>query len=193
MKTANQRNRAARRKRAQLWLDVLYARHNSLCFWCKSPLALVGSVPEQDRISVKGGTLVWRDGEEIFSALVATSDHLIPVRDGGNSDISNLVLSCMRCNGRRTAQPRMVINRVCPECLTEVMPRHRKCCTPCWYKRADRWLLDAGWEKVISAEPNHARWRDPVTGEVHIKRVASKIQGRRYEESKFKARTPAAD
>jgi 5-methylcytosine-specific restriction endonuclease McrA len=33
----------------------------------------------------------------------ASVDHVIPQKDGGDSDISNLVLACRKCNGEKKA------------------------------------------------------------------------------------------
>ena len=162
--------RSARRR----YMDVLYAKQNSLCWWCKSACVIVSYIQEENRIGESQGFLTWRDGEFTFIAKVATVDHIQPIRDDGTNLEENLVMACGNCNKDRTKQTQ--IRTVCSECLGPLDKRRTGKCGRCRIASSIRWLKEHGWIEVPSDDdPTHNKFQDSVTGTVHILRHACEI------------------
>lgn len=177
------------RKQAKSKLEFLYARQNSLCWWCASQTVILRHIPEEVIISTKpAGFVRWRHKEGlVLEGKIATVDHLKNLAEGGNSDISNLVLACYACNNRRCAQSQISpipdeIRQLCPLCQGPKNRRHRTC-AKCKAKSGIEWLKQFGWVEVPSRDTPHTKFVDPVEGESHILRVACRIQKRRNQEA----------
>ncbi|WP_082979608.1 HNH endonuclease [Labrys sp. WJW] len=65
-------------------LSALMERDHGVCFWCERRVSIV---------KVKAG--------QRHPKHAATEDHVIPKVKGGADVLSNLVLSCWRCNNER--------------------------------------------------------------------------------------------
>lgn len=78
-------------------------RDGSDCFWCGKSVMRPSLIPPGNRLSSDGGeTIVYlTDGGERREMAVATIDHLLRVRDGGDNNPENLVVSCCPCNQAR--------------------------------------------------------------------------------------------
>lgn len=167
-----------RRKARRHFIDALYAKQNSLCWWCKSACVIVANIPEDDRISESQGFMTWQDGEQRFSAKVATVDHLQPIREDGGNDEGNLVMACGNCNKDRTKQTQ--IRMVCSQCSGPLDKKRTGKCTQCRIDSSKKWLKDHGWNEVRSGdEPTHTKFIDPQTGESHILRYACEMLNKR--------------
>lgn len=177
-RTDNSRVKHAIRQRARRkYLDVLYARQNSLCYWCDSACVIVANIPEQDRVSVSNGFVTWRIGDKTLRARMATVDHLDPIRNG-NSNVNsedNLVMACIDCNKDRTKVTK--IEHVCNRCGGALKSHQRGHCGACRIARTISWLKTNGWEEIPNADgdPTHTKFRDPQTGADHILRHACEI------------------
>lgn len=173
-KTENQRVKHAVRKRARKRMDAIYARQNSLCFWCHSACVILANIPEGDRVSVSGGFVTWNVGESAFRARLATIDHIVPIGSNGTNEHGNLVMACIDCNKDRTSQKR--IEKVCKECGSKLHSRSRRC-QRCRIDRSIAWLKQNGWSEVQSSDgvKTHTKFRDPETGIDHILRHACAI------------------
>ena len=53
----------------------------------------------------KGGRCIYCDGK--LNQFNATSDHIVPISDGGNNCQVNLIVCCKNCNGERGCLPFM--------------------------------------------------------------------------------------
>lgn len=101
-RTEQQRRKNALHKAAQRKLRRLFRRYGPGCHWCSCHLIL-GQGFDRTRIRRETNSWVWwidDHGQEQRSRW-ATADHLLPIRDGGESNIENLVLACGSCNNAR--------------------------------------------------------------------------------------------
>ncbi len=131
--TGNKRKQIQKRGRAKL--PILLARSDYKCHWCKRHLVKVGSLTDSQIVTKGKDWVVWlKDGQKVRS-FWATTDHLVPVRENGSNNISNLVAACGPCNRRRGAidnpykeKPKWNTNPVC-KCGGPKPPCDRKCRT----------------------------------------------------------------
>lgn len=163
------------------WLERLYARQNSMCYWCRSQTVLLRYIAVEQEIANKNGFVIWRDGENIFSARIASVDHIQALRDGGTNDQMNLVMACVDCNGKRTRTRSPVpdkIRKLCPICAGP-KEEQRRMCLPCHRKTVVGWLESNGWVIFQNAD-GYDRFVDPLNGDVHkFIRFAVKLQKQR--------------
>lgn len=90
-------------KQGRKKLPRLLARDGYKCHWCSVHLVLCRKPPSQI-VTAGKDWLIWKDGDSTRKSFWATTDHLIPVREGGKNELPNLVASCGPCNRRRTAK-----------------------------------------------------------------------------------------
>lgn len=177
-------NRNLHRRAREKWLERLYAKHNSLCHWCKSATAMRRFVEPASLISATNGFLTWRDGDVVLRARLATVDHVTPISEGGTNDATNVVLACADCNQNRTRtkSPKPeIIRRQCPKCFKE-KPERKSMCHECFFTTSVSWLESHGWT-MVTTEDGFRRFVDPLTGEVHmILRIACRVQRARVAE-----------
>jgi hypothetical protein len=183
--TPEARNRWRIHKKArERWLEHLYARQNSMCYWCRSQTVLLRYISEEQELSCKNGFVTWRDGENVFAARIASVDHIRPVSDGGTNDPANLVMACVDCNQNRTRTLSPIpdeIRRLCPICAGPKDARRSMCLT-CHRKTVIDWLEANGWV-IFTSAGGHERYVDPLNGDVHkFMKIAAKVQDRRKNE-----------
>ncbi len=138
---ANVRKRgAARRIKFMTWNGGFGS-----CHWCQRKVVCVASIPEQDRVSVSGSIVRWRSGEELLECLVATTDHLTAIADGGKNG-RNIVVSCAPCNQARKSEKAKALE-------AEAARRNNAA------RKQLRWLLQVGasvvFGKPVSIEVRH--------------------------------------
>lgn len=168
-----------RRKARRGHLDQMFLEQNGLCYFCKSACALIKYIKKEDIVALSC-TVVWKVGDEMIHAKVATTDHLVPLREGGRNDEGNLVMACMDCNKDRTSQRRMPHNRMCRKCGDPLRGTRRRYCTPCFVDLARDWLFRHGWAETPSeTDERHTRFIDPETKTVHILSMACDITRKR--------------
>jgi hypothetical protein len=80
-----------------------HAEQNGLCYYCEQPAWLAAPPPPS-----KEDNLNWleeRHANRRRQKTRATRGHLIPKRDGGTDDDSNIVMACAACNHERGDAP----------------------------------------------------------------------------------------
>jgi hypothetical protein len=83
-------------------MPELLARDGCRCRWCGRYVVTPRMVPPGRLVSAGEWEVVWRDeAGRTLRARRATADHLVPVADGGTSELANLALACARCNNDR--------------------------------------------------------------------------------------------
>lgn len=93
------------RSKARKQLSRLLALHEHSCYWCKSPLVNVDTIPF-GAIYRKSPTVVyWKIDDVHYACKMATIDHLKEISRGGNNEEGNIVPSCGSCNWRRSGNP----------------------------------------------------------------------------------------
>lgn len=94
--------RSTIRKQANNKLLRVLRRLGSECFWCGRALVALRSIPQQWILKLTYAMVTWK-GErgDVQHRHIATADHLVELRNGGKSNIENLVPACRPCNGRR--------------------------------------------------------------------------------------------
>jgi len=174
----NTKRRAERLRRCARrdWLPGLYARQNSLCWWCKSATVIFGYLPRDAVLSKENGHIVWVEAGLTLKARMATIDHVTPISEGGGNDESNLVMACEDCNGDRNnvKMKGCKIVRACHRCGGE-KPANRSQCRDCFVWLTKAWLIAHGFAEVPGEDEGHTRFVDPETGQHHILRHAAKI------------------
>ncbi len=98
------RNRLRRlRAKAAKKLPKLVEKSNYKCHWCDRPI-IVGRLFTPYLIIKKYRNRIDWENEngEQSTSWFATTDHVIPIREGGGNDDKNLVAACESCNNRRT-------------------------------------------------------------------------------------------
>ena len=100
----NQRRNIQKRGRRKL--GKLLARQDYKCHWCEKPLVRYSTFNQSVIIQKAKDWITWEDeiGDK-YKSWWATTDHLIPVRENGESTMENMVAACGPCNRRRTACP----------------------------------------------------------------------------------------
>lgn len=75
------------------------------CHWCKREIVSIRSIPAERRLETTHQGIRYLDdwGREVWG-LMATTDHLIPLSEGGRNGDGNLVPSCKSCNTRRNME-----------------------------------------------------------------------------------------
>jgi len=168
------------RKNARKKIDILYTKQNGLCHWCKSYVAIEKNIDKENVVVVKRSYIIWKDMGFVFSARIATIDHVIPIGQGGTSDIDNLVVACATCNNDRTNKPKAPdkLKLLCPNCHSDKKPK-KKFCQKCLIEKRTEWLIERGWNRVESHEPGEYKYVDPETKERHVLHAALALQGQR--------------
>lgn len=95
-------SRAAKQKRKHArkrWGDIL-RKYGSICFHCKEQVKPLPNLDQDliEQIVSSHRIAIMKDGSTI---LLATIDHLKPLREGGTNSLKNIVPSCYPCNRRR--------------------------------------------------------------------------------------------
>lgn len=105
------------RKSARRQLSRLTAKAGGKCHWCRRDIICIQDIPEarRDRISAQYVFYRDEDNEPVFG-LFATVDHITPLSKGGRNHRANLVVSCQKCNQKRSKQLRMPGNLLCRSC-----------------------------------------------------------------------------
>jgi hypothetical protein len=101
MATSDTLRTAARKRRKRV-----LQKHGYQCYWCKIPLVLPEQVPEHKFCYIRNQHIYWREDPRgpVQCTPMVTLDHLKPLREGGDSSVSNLVPACTDCNGKRDAE-----------------------------------------------------------------------------------------
>jgi len=133
-------SRTSHRKRKQakrrFLRTVARASWISKCHWCGKPIVWATRIPTQSVIKVhrKDYITVNLLGKAV-RMFIATIDHVVPLRDGGANDRSNLVASCRPCNMLRTKTPK-TRPPICVDCGGPKTGRGRRRCKKCQLDRA---------------------------------------------------------
>jgi 5-methylcytosine-specific restriction endonuclease McrA len=97
------------------------ARDGEVCYWCNKPVVrgydvkkFVADADISEWTFEK--VFFWdENGDEKFFRL-ASIDHVIPLSEGGESNLRNLVIACKQCNHLRSNKPEeFVTDRVLPQ------------------------------------------------------------------------------
>jgi len=93
------------RERGKIQRTEIMTRNNGFgfCHWCKREVVCVASIPIQDRVSVGHTSVRWKLNGQVRLDLVATTDHVTAVADGGKNGV-NIVVSCATCNNARKSE-----------------------------------------------------------------------------------------
>ena len=106
---------AATRRRRQLSKSLqlsIFRRDGWLCCWCKKPVIfapIMRLLEMEVRNAGNDGPLAYyhahctRDGAPLLDELGGVLDHVEAFVAGGPCDPENLVTSCAKCNGRKSA------------------------------------------------------------------------------------------
>lgn len=98
----NYRKRVRRQRRvARSRLNSLLQQQQHRCHYCQQPIMRLRAILPHCRVSVDRGFIRFRGPEGYRLVRMATVDHRQPLRDGGTSDVSNLVAACWSCNQQR--------------------------------------------------------------------------------------------
>lgn len=99
----NKADRIRRNKKSLVkYLGELVRQQNGLCKYCNQPIVHVKSIPIKDRIEITNDWyLIYKHKRHVRKRLIATRDHVIPLKDGGPNTISNLVACCSQCNNEK--------------------------------------------------------------------------------------------
>ncbi|RJQ24572.1 HNH endonuclease [Candidatus Parcubacteria bacterium] len=107
----------------------------------------------------------------------ATVDHILAIKEGGDSTIENLCAACPKCNQERTKE--ITVKDSHCECGAKKEHRKNNYCGKCNNNYQNGWLCSFGWVK--SAIPD--MWVDPVWGSIVKIGTARSLQSRRIRES----------
>lgn len=147
-------------KKGRRYLKRLLARQDSKCHWCKKHLIHFASFDKSLIIRHSKEWVIWNDNGEEKKSYWATSDHLIPIRNNGQSTLSNLVAACGQCNRRRDRvnnpdqdRPKWIGHPKC-KCGRD-KPIEMKRCAEC--KQVSKELITINSRYYISKNPINCR------------------------------------
>lgn len=101
-------NPEARKALKKSWKFSVASVHGTKCYYCKAELVILNSIEKKDRIFQDGNWITYFDRSTQRGAkkLIFTLDHVIELRRGGKTDLTNLVPACHKCNNRRSNRQR---------------------------------------------------------------------------------------
>jgi 5-methylcytosine-specific restriction endonuclease McrA len=130
-----QQRRRILHQRAKRRMDDVMHKCGYKCHWCGKALIRKRHIPRAEKILLQTkDKVIWLSKGVALTRWWASVDHIVPICEGGDSDIGNLVASCQPCNRKRAAkyvnpnpdQPKWKGVLVC-KCGNEKEPKNRKC------------------------------------------------------------------
>lgn len=118
-----------RGKRAK-WKPLVLARHGYKCFYCGNLVMPIVEIPDGYRVSQTPHFITYYDPivNDLVTALIMTIDHVVPIADGGKTEIENLVPACNRCNQSQNKKRNPRHAKPCRgQCGLQVVGRRRRC------------------------------------------------------------------
>lgn len=164
------------RKRKQAKRRFLRRYHQtwiSKCHWCGQPIVWTTQVPPSKIVKVHRSdyvtVLLFDKPVRLF---VGTIDHVVPLRDNGANDLSNLVGSCRPCNLRRTRTPKPEGPKLCIDCGGVKNGPARRRCRKCAERRASEYF-----KELPIDHPTFQHLRENNSGHPHsyVAKVLRKI------------------
>ena len=98
--TPEQRARRCLRNHANRKLSSLLREFGFECVWCSREIIALRDV-DGPILQVRKKAVKWLQEGTIIDCLLATTDHLVPISEGGRSNRENLVPACVSCNNNR--------------------------------------------------------------------------------------------
>lgn len=121
------------------------------CAWCGDDIAIRQLVEERfEVVTVSARHIAFlRDGEPV-SMKLATVDHVVAKRDGGNNHIENLLPACADCNGNRTAEGKTRLT--CRHCGGPKKNGRRRSCEECHRRHVEIYKQRQAAALVVGTE-----------------------------------------
>lgn len=127
----------ALRRSARKKLKHILITHDYKCYWCKKKIndwKVLKKLPGVTVLNVGNTDIVYlQDGLQKTIGL-ATTDHLVEIKNGGTSDIANLVPACRKCNSSRSNPAPSIKSKkkkICVLCKKKKDLKNKAYCLEC--------------------------------------------------------------
>jgi 5-methylcytosine-specific restriction endonuclease McrA len=100
-KTLKQRQRKKQRKATYKYFHHLLVKAGNKCTYCDVDIIRIQNIRRYNRIKITAYEITYRHKDKVITKSIASLDHVKPLSEGGTKDVSNVVVSCVRCNQTR--------------------------------------------------------------------------------------------
>jgi 5-methylcytosine-specific restriction endonuclease McrA len=99
--TPERRAKRCLKNHANRKLGSLLREFNYRCAWCEQEIVQLREVEVSSILMHNADVVKFLQEGTIIDCLLATTDHLVPISQGGRSNTENLVPACHECNNGR--------------------------------------------------------------------------------------------